>query len=209
MKTLPVSSPAARGYLVWAFPLLLGYGAVSIGAAPSAVAVGALIICMAVVLTGWMSFSIVPDRRYNDLLFAFDVALLSLYLLLIGAASQLGANLDSADVRLWTISGLVFTFYAAWNIASLGIRDPSGTATTQHLILFTVICVGSGAICYLAAVFTRGLVDTPEFDSSRLAWTTASRVVSALIWIAVLLIWHVRRAGAAVVDAQSPMVVQT
>ena len=197
---VPKSVQESQRYVAWGFPVLLGYGAVVLTTASTHGRI-AIVVSMAVIFTGWLSFGLVGESLYNDLLLVIDLALLVQYFAMLHASSALNASQSGvADVSLWAASASVFALYAAWDFAALLARDTRAVATALHLRRFGFICV---AIAVLTGVAGTVIIDhDPGATWLSLSRSAVSRCVLLAIWGGVLIWWHWGRVRAALRDSE-------
>jgi len=194
---LPKSIQESQRYLSWVFPILLGFGISSLPATNWYGTI-ALSIGLVVVVTGWLSFGIIPEKAYNDVLFIVDLSLLATYWLVLYYSRSISAHNGSADSTVFNLSGVIFLLYAIWDVTALAGRDTAALATAQHLQRFIVICLG-----FSIAFFALG--GLTQITRER-AWlmenpSTGLRLLGLGIWCTILVSWHVGRMRAATKDA--------
>src|SRR5580704_14549028 len=98
---LPKSVQESQRFVAWGFPALIGYGIVSIPSAVDTSGVIAVCVGVVVVLTGWLSFGIIREEQYNDVLLATDLSLLSVYFLLLYYGHLLTDSLNDQYATVW------------------------------------------------------------------------------------------------------------
>ena len=181
---LPKSVEKSQKYLTPAFPLILAYGAVqAVWATPSGrVALG---VCFLVVFTGWLSFGLIGEGLYNDLLLFCDLGLIAAYIMATGFAGALGVRAGS-DVGLWAISSMIFVLYSLWDVSALIGRDTRAIATATHLRRFAKVC---GVIGLLFGVGVSVLV-TADRGGQQALVESIGRPLLLVSWIGILIWWH-------------------
>lgn len=198
---LPRSIKGPQRYLIWAFPLLLAYGAVKLPGARTDAKV-AVVVLMFAVFTGWLSDPVLPEELYNDALLLIDVALLVVYWLLLYNAARWGYASGQHELATWYLSGLAFALYAAWDgIALLMNQFGQEWATTRHLRRFAIVTGAIACVFFAGGAIAdrpwRAIAAAPD-KAVASHWLDSALLV---IWALVLLWWHWSRVRAAIVDS--------
>lgn len=182
----------------WAFPVLIGYGAVTLATSDWPGRLG-VAVALLVVFTGWTSFGLIAEKAYNDLLLLVDLGLLSCYFLLIFNATNLGSELGGADAALWIVSGAVFVLYAIWDLVALAGRDTQAQATAAQLKRFAVV---TGLISVFFFIGSALVGVAAEKSPSNSLVVGVARGLLLAVWILIIGWWIFGKINAALEESQ-------
>jgi len=192
----PKSITDSQQYVAWGFPALLAYVAISFPVAADWVGQVGLTIGGTIIFTGWLSFGIIPEEIYNDVLLMTDLGLLVLYCQLLYYVRLISLELYDYDYTVLSISGMIFLLYSIWDIAALKGRDTAASATEMHLKRFAYICF------FLSMVFFSLAHMAFLKPNSTTELSPYCRLAGGIIWVAIVFWWHIGRMTAALCDGK-------
>ncbi len=153
-----------------------------------------LALGLSIIITGWQSFGVIPEKLYNDILLVTDLGLLATYWLFLYYCRGLVLQFGQVDATLFNISGATFFLYAIWDTAALAGRDTSALATAAHLARFAWITFVVGIIFFGLGVFSSASI----LGNPAEGWVL--RVVGFSLWVGIIVWWQVSRFVAALGD---------